>query len=120
MTGLDSDLFKERWIEYKGQQVGFITNYNTEGEEEKVYVTERRQYFKFKGRDGFSISKAILHILTQAGIKAIRILFKEDMRTAAVFVCSLDKWFKDGETNFYKALDEQLFIPLEKFDVVCK
>lgn len=107
----------ERWIEYKGQQVGFVISYNhVEDRKENVYVTERTQYFKFKGRDGFSISKAVLNILTINDITSIRIVFKQGLAVIAVYITTLDKWLKEGETNFFKITDEQLFIPLDKFD----
>lgn len=122
MTGLkaEPDVFTERWIEYKGMQTGFIYTSDLSGSEQKIYVTERQRPFKLKEREGFSISKAVLHIAQQAGVSKIRVLLKRNERIIEIYTCSLDKWFREGETNFYKIIDEQLFIPLEKFDAAGK
>ena len=109
-----SDL-QQKWIERRGQQVGRVVIMPGA---DKVYVTDRSQFFNFKSRKGFSISKDILHLMTQNDVKTIRVMYNRPEGGKSVYVCSLEKWFKEGETNFYKALDEQLFIPVEKFDKV--
>lgn len=111
---------KEKWIEWEGKQVGFVLPYNNiTNTEEKVYVTERKQPFNFRNRDGFSISIGIFSKRLQPiGVKSIRVKLMENGICKAVYITTLEKWLREGEGNIFGYSDKQLFLPIEKFDRV--
>ena len=109
---------KEKWIKYEGKNVGFvIPRNNITNKDENVYITERKQFFNFRNRDGFSISKGILFKrLVPIGVKSIRVKLMENGLCKAVYITTLEKWLREGEDNPYGYSDMQLFIPAQKFD----
>jgi len=112
------DQMVERWVTWKDRKVGFILPYdNVLDREEKVYITERKRPFLFKGRDGFSISTSILKILKREDVKSIRIKLNKKNGGTAVYGTTLERWLREGEENWYELRDRQLFIPLDKFEL---
>ena len=111
---------KEKWIKYEGKNVGFVIPRNNITEkDENVYITDRKKPFEFRNRQGFSISKGILlKRLVPIGVKSIRVIWKKENGSSAVYISTLENWIKEGEENFYGYSDTQLFLPFEKFDNV--